>query len=65
MGDAAPRIDVQAMVRDHAAAIDCTLPDLFKRADVAYSNWFRWVNGETTPTVGVLEKLLAVKRRRG
>jgi transcriptional regulator with XRE-family HTH domain len=60
-----PGIDFEGLIRKHAEATGYTVWQLFTQAGVSYSNWSRWLNGETTPTVRVLEQLLAVRPKPG
>jgi hypothetical protein len=58
-----PKIDFRGLVQNHAADTGWTVWELFREAGVSYSNWPRWLSGETSPNVRVLERLLAVRTK--
>ena len=51
-----------AQVEAHADRLGLTIAQLFKRANVAYTTWWRWTEHEHEPSLDTLAKLLAVRK---
>lgn len=45
---------------DKLSKAGISLNEIFRRADIARSNWSRWINGHTGPTLKTHTRLMAV-----
>lgn len=47
-------------IKAHAEATGYSIHGLFVAANVRHSNWYRWRDGKTMPTMRTMNKLLSV-----